>query len=111
MNKRRVSPERSGDDIAIGSLTALRSLLHRATRVAARKFDQYSNVKGKNMPFCIKRFDENPDGQTMVLGRYNDYRKAELALKEELATYPKSGRNENRTVGGRMTPRERSSGS
>ena len=30
----------------------------------------------------------------MDLGRYNDHRQAELDLKEILATYPKSGRND-----------------
>lgn len=46
------------------------------------------------MSLCIKRFEENPDGQTTLPGRYNDHQQAELAIKEILAGYEKHGRNE-----------------
>jgi hypothetical protein len=43
------------------------------------------------MSLCIIRFEENPDRQTMLPGRYNDHQQAELAIKQVLAEYKKNG--------------------
>jgi hypothetical protein len=45
------------------------------------------------MSLCIKRIEENPDGQTMLPERYDDRQQAELAIKQILAAYKKNGRN------------------
>lgn len=46
------------------------------------------------MSLCIIRFEENTNERTILPGRYNDRQQAELALEKELASYPKSGRDD-----------------
>lgn len=46
------------------------------------------------MSFCITRIEETPHGQTVLPGSYEDHQQAELALKEMLAKYNNSGRND-----------------